>query len=216
MPSTCFNARLVMLRPSLAGNILGRQSSQRVFMLGKFWNRSGSTGSKRLDAVDSRGLEVVDDDPETSWSLWDNALADQESRYGALPPVSEPAPFAKAAKAREHRHDKVETADSTFNFNFDEIPTRPMELHELTDEQRMTHALEIVARFHQRVATTIRTFWGHDECPLYINKLILEGHDGSGEARSGFNALAVQAMMNLVDLHEVRFGPLQQHTTIWD
>ena len=162
-----------------------------------------------MDTVDSRGLEVVDDDPETVWSLWDNALAEQNSRYGALPPLSQPSPTPAAPVSRSRSPGKIETNSSAFDFDYDETPTRPMPLEELTDAQRVNQALDVVDQFHQRIATTIRTFWGHKECPAYINKLIMEGDDGMGNARSGFNPQAVQAMMALADLHETIFGPME-------
>ena len=178
-------------------------------MLGRFWGKGGSGGSKRLDPVDSRGLEVVDDDPQTAWSLWDTALAEQDSRYGALPPLPQPSPAPVAPMSLSRSPGKIETSNSAFNFDYDETPTRPMPMGELTNEQRVTQALDVVDQFHPRIATTIRTFWGHKECTAYINKLIMEGDDGMGNARSGFNAQAVQAMMELADLHDTIFGPMQ-------
>jgi hypothetical protein len=97
----------------------------------------------------------------------------------------------------------------------DEIPTQPTALEEdLSDEQRARQALDVVEQFHPRIATTIRAFWGYNECPLYINKLIMEGDDGMGHARSGFNPQAAQAMLVLADLHDTLFGAREAHSTI--
>jgi hypothetical protein len=65
----------------------------------------------------------------------------------------------------------------------------------------------VVELHHQRIANTIRTLWGYKECGTYINKLIMNGGDGMGHARVGFNQDAVVAMMALSDMHEAEFGP---------
>jgi hypothetical protein len=147
------------------------------------------------DAVDSRGLEVVDDDPETVWGLWDDALAQQDSRLGSLdatPPASTPEwdqPTLPMPLVGAEVADPVQT------------------LAERTLEQRMSDALEVVELHHHRIAGTIRSLWGYKECGAYINKLIMNGGDGMGHARIGFNQDAVAAMMVLSDLHETQFGP---------
>ena len=41
------------------------------------------------DALDTRGLEVIEDDPDTTWGLWDSALAEQDSRFSAVAPADE-------------------------------------------------------------------------------------------------------------------------------
>ena len=70
----------------------------------------------------------------------------------------------------------------------------------------MSDALEVVELHHHRIAGTIRSLWGYKECGAYINKLIMNGGDGMGHARIGFNQDAVAAMMALSDLHEKQFG----------
>ena len=71
----------------------------------------------------------------------------------------------------------------------------------------MKAALDIVELHHHRIANTIRTLWGYKECSVYINKLIMNGGDGMGNARIGFNQEAADAMMVLADLHDAEFGP---------
>jgi hypothetical protein len=88
-----------------------------------------------------------------------------------------------------------------------ELPTAPMALQISALEQRRDEALALVERHHHRVANTIRTMWGYKECGVYINKLIMAGGDGMGQARVGFNQDAVQAMLQLSDLHDAEFGP---------
>lgn len=176
-------------------------------MFGRFLGKGDSGASKRVDAGDSRGLEVFEDDPETSWSLWDNALAEQDSRYSALAPANSPstAPLPPIS-SQEFQEGQTSAAHKTHP-DFDDIATLPMGLEEKSPSQRAADALEIVELFHHRVATTIRTLWGYKECSVYINKLIMNGGDGMGHSRVGFNAEAAQAMLALADLHDLMFGP---------
>lgn len=134
---------------------------------------------------ESSGLEVVEDDPETGWGLWDSALADLDSKFSPLSSTQALAP-ASSAQADE--------------------PTEPMKLEDRSPAQRREGALLVVEQHHQRVANTIRALWGYKECSMYINKLIMNGDDGMGHARIGFNQDAVEAMMLLSDLHEAQFG----------
>lgn len=140
------------------------------------------------------GLEVIEDDPETVWGLWESAVAEQDSRLSPLPDVpAVPEPAATAAVA------------SGFAPAGEE-PTQPMALAEKPPAQRVEDALQTVEGHHPRIANTIRTLWGYPECSAYINKLIMNGGDGMGHARIGFNQEAVAAMMALSDLHEAQFG----------
>lgn len=75
-----------------------------------------------------------------------------------------------------------------------------------TLEQRKNDSLAVVDTYHHRIANTIRTMWGYPECSVYINKLIMAGGDGMGHNRVGFNGEAVQAMLELADLHDQEFG----------
>jgi hypothetical protein len=161
-----------------------------------------------VEAPDTRGLEVVEDDPDTAWSLWDSALADQDSRFSDLPVITEPAELAAPTEA-DLSSVKVNTPESDPAISLDvnlEVPTQPLGLTEMGNAQRMAAALEVVELHHHRIATTIRTLWGYKECGAYINKLIMNGGDGMGHARVGFNQQAVDAMMVLADLHDTEFG----------
>jgi len=169
-------------------------------------NNSDKTPPK--DAVDSRGLEVVEDDPDTAWSLWDSALAEQDSRFSsdplsAMDPLP-PIPAAPTVIVRSESPVKpvpVPVVDL-------EIPTQPLALEEKSLAQRKEDALARVDLHHHRVANTIRSMWGYKECTTYLNRLIMDGGDGMGHARIGFNQEAVEAMLILVDLHEKEFGSL--------
>jgi hypothetical protein len=144
-----------------------------------------------------RGLEVIEDDPDTVWGLWDSALADADSRYVGIAPMSAAKPQMRGqAPAASPAPKETETA------------TEPMPLEDLSPEQRKEKALEAVEIHHPRIAATIRSMWGYKECSVYINKLIMSGGDGMGNARIGFNPSAVDAMMLLTDLHDQQFGVL--------
>lgn len=153
---------------------------------------------KRADAVDPpikpRGIEVVEDDPDTAWGLWDTALAEQESRFGAMD-ASDP----DSVMVRTPMEEPLAGADHY-------VATQPLGLEEKTAEQRRDESLAVVEMHHSRIANTIRTMWGYKECSVYIYKLILNGGDGMGKARIGFNQEAAEAMMQLAELHDAQFG----------
>jgi hypothetical protein len=169
-------------------------------MLKKFFGLgTGSDKTPPVDAQETRGLEVVEDDPDTAWSMWDSALADQDSRF-----LEEPKTETAAAPNSQAR-------PAAKNVDVDlEVPTQPLGLQEKSLEQRKNDALEVVELHHRRIANTIRTLWGYKECSAYINKLIIEGGDGMGHARVGFNQAAVEAMLALADVHDAMFGDFGQ------
>jgi hypothetical protein len=152
-------------------------------------------GSAHKDAVDSRGLEVREDDPDTSWGLWENAVAEQDSRFSTLQPGGNATP--------ENAHAYQRTAPMPLNAS-------DLSREERTMEQRKEDALQVVELHHHRIANTIRTMWGYKECSIYISKLIMSGMDDTGKARIGFNQEAANAMMMLADLHDAQFGPLDR------
>ena len=167
-------------------------------------NNSDKTPPK--DAADSRGLEVVEDDPDTAWGLWDSALAAQDSRFPESPSALDslpPIPPAPTVIVRNEAPVKP-VAPPVIDL---EIPTQPLALEEKSLEQRKEDALARVDLHHHRIANTIRSMWGYKECGMYLNKLIMDGGDGMGQNRIGFNQEAVEAMLILLDLHEKAFGP---------
>ena len=133
-------------------------------------------GSTPKDAADSRGLEVREDDPDTSWGLWENAVAEQDSRFSALQSGDGDAPVSAHAYLRTEPLPLV-----------DPDPVPPVSREERTMEQRKEDAMQVVELHHHRIANTIRTLWGNKECSVYISKLILSGSDDTGKARIGFN-----------------------------
>ncbi len=150
---------------------------------------------KKLDsppeAVDSRGMEVVEDDPNTAWGLWEEAVAEQDSKFSTLPSLD--ASFQNTTPMGLQ----------------DDSPTQQdlsLSREARTLEQRMEDALSTVELHHHRIANTIRTLWGYKECSDYISKLILSGGDGMGHSRMGFNQDAADAMMLLAEIHDAQFG----------
>lgn len=171
-------------------------------MLSRFFGKGDkSADTSAREAQDTRGLEVVEDDPDTAWSMWDSALAEQDSRF-LSPPEDQQAPDGAAAASPK----SANTASAPRSPALD-TPTEPMPLQQRTLEQRKNIALEVVELHHRRIANTIRTLWGYKECGVYINKLIMAGGDGMGHARVGFNQEAVEAMLVLSDIHDAEFGP---------
>ncbi len=149
--------------------------------------------SSNREAADSRGLEVVEDDPDTTWGLWESAVAEQDSKFSALPVLDTDVDGA--------------SYQSTVPMALDGgVNVPPVSLQKRSLEQRKDDALMIVELHHHRIANTIRTLWGYKECSDYISKLIMSGGDGMGKSRIGFNQEAANAMMALADLHDETFG----------
>ncbi len=148
-------------------------------------------GPSSKDAADSRGLEVVEDDPDTTWGLWESAVAEQDSKFSALPVLDSEVGYQATVPMG-----LTESAAS-------EPAVTPQKR---TLEQRKDDALLTVELHHHRIANTIRTLWGYKECSDYISKLIMSGGDGMGKSRLGFNQEAANAMMTLADIHDEMYG----------
>lgn len=151
------------------------------------------TNPPSQEGAKPRGLEVIEDDPDTAWGLWDSALAAQDSRFGTDPSEAATTPTPLASRSLEPA---VESVDP----------------QEKSPEQRKDQALAVVESHHHRIANTIRTLWGYKECSVYIYKLIMNGGDGMGHARVGFNQDAAEAMMELAELHDAQFGAVETGT----
>lgn len=85
----------------------------------------------------------------------------------------------------------------------EDLATRPMPLHELPRQVGIDHALDIVESHHARIANAIKIFWGTRDCVEYIQKLVMSGGDGFGNARVGFKPEVVSALLSLISLHQV-------------
>lgn len=81
--------------------------------------------------------------------------------------------------------------------------TRPMPLHELPRQVGIDNAMALIASRHERIAKAITVFWGTKDCVDYLEKLVLSGGDGFGNARVGFKPEVVSAIMSLISLHQM-------------
>jgi hypothetical protein len=84
--------------------------------------------------------------------------------------------------------------------------TRPMALHELPRQARIDREMLVISTHHERISKAIGVFWGHKDCAEYLQKLILNGGDGFGNARIGFRREVMAALINLLSLHEEEHG----------
>ncbi len=87
------------------------------------------------------------------------------------------------------------------------ISTRPMGLHELPLQAQFDAAIQLLLERHPRIAATITSIWGHDECTAYIGNLVMAGGDGAGRQRIGFSGEVTNALMCLSTLQEKHFKP---------
>jgi hypothetical protein len=189
-----------------------------------FGKRDKSADSPSKEAKDSRGFGAPAG-ADAKWGIAERAVAPDSRLPGTdvpgtgfkVKPVAPPpkpavrssapvrAPFVAAPRPAPPDPHSSFPSDHQIDF---ELPTAPQPLvTELTLEQRKNVALATVEQHHQRVANTIRTLWGYRECSVYINRLIMAGGDGMGNARVGFNQDAVAAMLALSDVHDAEFGP---------
>ena len=83
------------------------------------------------------------------------------------------------------------------------LATRPLPLHELPRQVGIDAAMAVITRHHERIAKSIRVFWGTRDCVEYIQKLVMNGGDGFGNARVGFKPEVVSAMLSLASMHKV-------------
>jgi len=94
-----------------------------------------------------------------------------------------------------------ETGFPQLSWDEEDLPTRPMPLHERPLQARIDSELAIVADRHVRIALAIEKFWGHRDCEEYIRGLILNGYN-EGHKRVGFKSEIVDALINLLALHK--------------
>jgi len=85
----------------------------------------------------------------------------------------------------------------------EELTTRPMPLHELPRQVGIDNAMALIAQRHERIAKAITVFWGTPDCVEFMEKLVMSGGDGFGNARIGFKPEVVSAIMSLISLHQI-------------
>jgi len=86
--------------------------------------------------------------------------------------------------------------------------TRPIPLEELPVSHRMSRAMGLLEEHHQRIAKAVSAIWGHRECSLYLQRLIMNGGEGAGRDRVGFKPAILSALITLDLLHDKEFGVL--------
>lgn len=134
---------------------------------------------------ESEGIEVVEDDPETVWGLWDSATEEQESRFGEMHPSE---------------FDSVVVRDRNMEALGGSEPSTPS--HENGVDHKVVGAFLVVAKQHPDIATTVRSMWGTDDCIGHINKLVVDGIYQNG----GLSMEAAEALIELADLHYAKFS----------
>jgi hypothetical protein len=133
---------------------------------------------------ESEGIEVVEDDPETVWGLWDSATEEHESRFGEM----HPSEF-DSVMVRDRDMEALSTSDTPGIFNASDV------------DRKVVDAILLVAKQHPDIATVVRSLWGTDDCIGHINKFIVDGIYQNG----GLAMEAAEALIELADLHYAKF-----------
>jgi len=97
----------------------------------------------------------------------------------------------------------TETGFPSLEWEEEDLPTRPMPLHERPVQARIDHEMATIGQRHPRIADAIEKFWGHRDCVEYLQTLILQGGDGDRQSRVGFKPEVSAALINLVALHQI-------------
>jgi hypothetical protein len=125
--------------------------------------------------ADNLGLEVIEEDPETAWQKWEDAISERDFVAACAP--------AQALNANSAAMPELSTADARW----------------------LQKNLALVAKHHARVAKTIETLWGTAENTAYLHRLLLEGGDGMGSARIGFSHDVGRALLALSEMQDAQF-----------
>jgi hypothetical protein len=98
-----------------------------------------------------------------------------------------------------------ETGFPSLQWEEEDLPTRPMPLHERPLQARIDAELAIIAEHHIRIVLAIEKFWGHRDCVEYLQTLVLSGgyKEGTQTNRVGFKAEVLSALINLAALHKI-------------
>jgi hypothetical protein len=96
-----------------------------------------------------------------------------------------------------------ETGFPSLQWEEDDLPTRPMPLHERPLQARIDNEMAVIAQHHVRIASAIEKFWGHRDCIEYLQKLIMSGGHQDGQTRVGFKSDVLSALINLAALHKM-------------
>lgn len=134
---------------------------------------------------ESEGIEVVEDDPDTVWGLWDSATEEQESRFGEMHSSD-----VDSVKVRDSNMEAMEASESTARSQ------------DIGLDHKVTGAFLVVAKEHPEIARAVRSLWGTDDCVGHINKIVVDGVYQNG----GLSMEAAEALIELADLHYALFS----------
>ncbi len=73
----------------------------------------------------------------------------------------------------------------------------------LREEDVAAKAIETVRSRHERIANTLTTIWGYQECSDYLEKLVFNGSDPTDLKRTGFDPQVADALLLLSEVHKV-------------
>ena len=93
------------------------------------------------------------------------------------------------------------------DYTAEDEPTRPAPLTESPETRTAEDEIALIRAHHAHIAKGIELFWGHRDCVDYLQQLILNGGDGVSRTRLGFKHEVVEALLNLITLHEAPLGP---------
>ncbi|MCF8160242.1 MAG: hypothetical protein K9J76_06040 [Polaromonas sp.] len=73
----------------------------------------------------------------------------------------------------------------------------------LREEDVIEQAFETIRSRHPRIAGTLKTIWGYQECSDYLQKLVFNGSDPTDLKRAGFDPEVADALLQLSRMHKV-------------
>ena len=85
---------------------------------------------------------------------------------------------------------------------FPEEPCAAPKFHVIAQDEREC-ALQVIRTHQARIATTVKSIWGRQECGDYLQRLIFDGSDPVDLRRAGFKPEVLDAIMVLLRLHRL-------------
>lgn len=72
----------------------------------------------------------------------------------------------------------------------------------LREEDVVAQAIETVRSRHERIANTLTTIWGYQECADYLDKLAFYGSDPAAVTKTKFDPDVARAILLLSRIHK--------------
>lgn len=146
------------------------------------------------------GMEVTEDD--SGWQLWDCAIGlDGVDPDGAGPVLND-------ATNQPRQELSLPVLD------YWAISLEPRKLLEKIQSHPELATIQTIERDHPRIGAALRDMWLSKEFVPFVNQLIINGGDGLANRRRGFNENIATSLLELLSLHEERFGLPSSHATI--